>query len=129
MEMLVAIALITVTLIPALDSLQSGIQGSGIYSAETDSHYWLRSKVDELMAMNYSMLVEQATDIDDPLNIEDNLSDALGSDKCRLVYLAHYDGDNKDGDNDPFTGVDHGLLWIRVELAGQHHFLETLIRR
>ena len=34
----------------------------------------------------------------------------------RLVYVAGYDGDDADGDGDPFTGADDGLLWVEVEI-------------
>jgi hypothetical protein len=29
-------------------------------------------------------------------------------------------------DNDPFTGTDAGLLWIRIELEGTGYAIETL---
>ncbi|MBI5446002.1 MAG: hypothetical protein HY900_32915, partial [Deltaproteobacteria bacterium] len=42
------------------------------------------------------------------------------------VYLARYDADNADGDNDPLTGGDSGLLWVKVTYAGRPGGLETV---
>jgi hypothetical protein len=56
-------------------------------------------------------------------------SDGAGAPDRRLVLLSRYDGDNADGDDDPFTGKDAGLLWVRVEIEGTDHVLETLTGR
>ncbi len=49
-----------------------------------------------------------------------------GSVDRRLVFIANYDGDNADTDNDPFTGTDPGLLWVRVEIEGSVAALQAL---
>ena len=128
-EVLVAIALIAITLIPAMDALHTGVKGSQIHADETANIFWLGAKVAELKALSYKTLESEAAAAGDANTVVDNLSDAVGSDKRRLVYLALYDGDNADADDDPFTGVDEGLLWIRVEIDGQRHSLETLVRQ
>ena len=46
-----------------------------------------------------------------------------------LVYLSLYDGDNADADDDPFTGTDADLLWIRVEIDGSVLSLQTVRAR
>ena len=53
-------------------------------------------------------------------------SDAAGATNRRLVYLSRYDADNADGDNDFFTGMDAGLVWVRVELEGTTQAIEGL---
>ena len=44
------------------------------------------------------------------------------------MYVTGYDGDNLDGDNDPFTGADPGLLWIRVEIENTRFAYQALAR-
>ena len=43
-----------------------------------------------------------------------------------LVYLSLYDGDNADADDNPFTGTDPDLLWIRIDVEDTVHTLETI---
>ena len=43
-----------------------------------------------------------------------------------LVYLSLYDGDNLDGDNNPLTGADPDLIWIRVEIEDSVQSLQTV---
>ena len=128
-EVLVAIALIAIALVPALEALHSGIQGSQIHADEADNHYWLGAKLAEVRALSYLTLLAATDDAGSHTTVVASLSDAEGENKRRLVYLSRYDGDNLDADDDPFTGVDDGLLWLRVEIAGQVHSLETLVRQ
>ena len=45
------------------------------------------------------------------------------------MYLSRYDGDDADGDGDPFTGTDATLLWVGVQLEGKPQMLEMLLSR
>ena len=40
--------------------------------------------------------------------------------------MSRYDGDNADGDDDPLTGTDDGLLHVRVEIEDTVYVFETL---
>ena len=53
-------------------------------------------------------------------------SDAAGPADRILVYLSPWDGDNADADDDPFTGTEADLLWIRVEIDGSVLALQTI---
>ena len=46
-----------------------------------------------------------------------------------VVFLFGYDGDNADADDDSFTGVDDGLMWVRVEIENSAQNFETITRR
>ena len=46
-----------------------------------------------------------------------------------LIYLSLYDGDNLDADDNAFTGTEADLLWIRVDIEGTVHSLETITTR
>ncbi len=125
-EVLVATFLIAILLVPALESLQSGIQGSQVHATKAENHYRLTGKLEELLAQPFSELEQEADTADDPAVIIDAYSDSAGSEWRRLVYLARYDGDNADADNDPYTGTDEGLLWVRVEIEGSQESIEIL---
>jgi hypothetical protein len=43
--------------------------------------------------------------------------------------LSRYDADDADGDDDPFTGTESGLIWVRVILADTVHGFESLTAR
>ncbi|MCK5190236.1 MAG: type II secretion system protein, partial [Methylococcales bacterium] len=49
-EVLVAMFIIAIALVPAMEALQSGIQGAGIHQQTTQQHYLLLSRMENLMA-------------------------------------------------------------------------------
>ncbi|MCP4390842.1 MAG: hypothetical protein GY802_21275 [Gammaproteobacteria bacterium] len=128
MELLIATLLITIMLVPALEAMQSGIQGSGIHTRLVQNQYRMIAKMEQTLALPFSELLEQADLVADPtVLIPAPYSDAAGTESRRLVFLARYDGDDADADNDPFTGTDAGLLWVRVIIENSPRSLETVI--
>jgi len=134
MELLIATLLIVILLVPALDAMQSGIQGSGIHTELARNQYRMISKMEQTLALPYADLLTEADLVADPtvlipapLSRPDLYSDAAGTESRRLVFLARYDGDDADGDKDPFTGTDAGLLWVRVTIEDGPRALETVI--
>jgi len=84
--------------------------------------------MEETLALPFAELAQQADLVADPkVLIPPPYSDPAGTEFRRLVFLARYDGDNADGDKDPFTGIDAGLLWVRVTIEGSPRALETVI--
>jgi len=128
MELLIATLLIVIMLVPALDAMQSGIQGSGIHTQLAQNQYRMISKMEQTLALPFNELLEQADLVaDSKILIPPPYSDAAGTESRRLVFLARYDGDDADGDKDPFTGADTGLLWVRVTIEDSPRALETVI--
>ncbi len=128
MEVLVATLLIVIMLVPALEAMQSGIQGSGIHTQLAQNQYRMISKLEQTLALPFTELLIEADLVADPtVLIPAPFSDAAGTESRRLVYLGRYDGDNTDADNDPFTGTDAGLLWVRVTIENSPRSLETVI--
>ena len=126
-EILIATLLIMVSLVPAIDALQVGLLGSQVQSDTSQAHHHLTRKMEQLLATPYQELLEQADIVANPNTvIPAPFSDTAGSDSRRLVYLARYDADNSDNDNDPFTDPDAGLLWIRVAIENTTLSMETL---
>ena len=128
MELLIATLLIVIMLVPALDAMQSGIQGSGIHTELAQNQYRMISKMEETLALPFAQLLEQADLVADPtVLIPPPYSDPAGTESRRLVYLARYDGDNADGNDNPFNGTDEGLLWVRVTIEDSQRSLEIVI--
>ena len=128
MELLIATLLIVIMLVPALDAMQSGIQGSGIHTELAQNQYRMISKMEETLALPFAQLLEQADLVADPtVLIPAPFSDPAGTESRRLVFLARYDGDNVDGNDNPFNGTDEGLLWVRITIENSPRALETVI--
>jgi hypothetical protein len=126
-ELLIATVLMVVALVPAIDALQPAVQGSGIHQSETVLHYHLTAGLEDVLTKPFAELDSEAQTLGDPTSVSALFSDTGGSANRRLVFLSRYDADNADGDNDPFTGTDEGLIWLRVEIEGTSHALETLV--
>jgi hypothetical protein len=84
------------------------------------------AKLEGVLAQPFSSLESVATEAGSA-SVPTRYSDLDGSVNRRLVYLSLYDGDNADSDDDPFTGVDAGLMWIRTEIEGTLMSVESLV--
>jgi len=128
LELLIATLLITIMLVPALDAMHSGIQGSGMHAQLARNQYRMIAKMEQTLALSFGELLQQADGVAGPtVLIPPPFSDPAGTESRRLVFLARYDGDDADADNDPFTGSDAGLLWLRVTIEDSPRALETVI--
>jgi len=126
-EVLIATALIAITLIPAMEALRPATQGVSIHETRTLRHYELTAMLEELLARPFTELDAEAVAINDPTVASVTYSDLAGQANRRLVYLSRYDADNADGNNNFFdAGMDEGLLWLRVELEGTVQAIEGL---
>jgi len=128
-EVLVASVLIAISLGPALEALSSGVQGSSIHTVSAEDAYILRAKLEAVLAESFLDLDAAANAAGGPgtaSSYSDVVTLAGGRTLTRNVYLAGYDGDNADADNDPFTGADPDLLWVRVAIPDTTLELQTL---
>lgn len=119
-EVVVAIGLIVVALVPAMNALQAAANGSGVHQTEAVNTRQLRSKLEEVLAKPFGYLYAQTYlgGGNDPALSNAALSDASGADP-RLVTLYRYDGNAA-------TAADTGLLRIGVGFASGGAKLETL---
>ena len=124
-EVLVALVLISVTLVPALEALQGAMVGAEVHEDLTQQKFNLQSKLEDVLAKSFTELITVA-DIAGSNTVATSYSDAAGVTNRRLVYLAKYDVDNIDADNNPFTGVEDDILWVRVEIENSALSFETL---
>lgn len=124
-EVLVALILIGATVVPATDALRNAMQTADADSVATINHYRLLSKMEEVVAVPFSTLSAQAAGV----ATATVYSDASGTSDRRVVFVSTYDADNADTDNNPFTGTEADLLWVRVEIEGSVAAVETLKAR
>ena len=130
-EVLIAVVLIVIALVPALDALIPGVAGSGIHETIAEDHYLLTGRLEQLLVEPFGQLNSAAVAAGSPTIPTTTYSDvftyANGRQITRNVFLSRYDADNADTDNDPFTGTDDGLLWVRVAIAGTGIAIESLV--
>lgn len=124
-EVLVTLVLLGVVLIPAIRAMQTGIVGAGVHADLATEHFRLSSRLEEVLSESFASLQQAALDAGGP-TVPSSYSDAGGTPSRLVVYLGLYDGDNADADDDPFTGTEADLLWLRVEAEGTIHALQTI---
>ena len=130
-EVLVAIGLIAICLAPALDALRTAASGAAVQETSLVDQYALQAKMEEVLAEPFAALTAAAAAAGSPI-VPTSYSDTApftttdGRQISREVYIWPYDGDNMDGDNDPFTGTDPGLLYVKVQINGASFALDTL---
>jgi type II secretory pathway pseudopilin PulG len=126
-EVLIATALIAISLIPAIEALTPATQSMNIHETQVVRHYALTALLEDVLAKPFSELDTEAVTINDPAVASTTYSDLPAANNRRLVYLSRYDADNADGNGDPFdTGMDVGLLWVRVAIEGTDQAIESL---
>ena len=126
-EVLIATILITITLVPALDALRPGLQGSALNRERTQIHHLLEGKMEQVLAQPFAELDAAAT-LAGAKNTKTHYSDTAAQIPYR-VYIWRYDVDNADLDNNEFTGGEEDLLWVRVALKNNTQEIQTLISR
>ncbi len=124
-EVLITMALLTVLLVPAMRALHTSVTGSSVHSDLATNQFRLVSRMEELLAEPFGALEAAAVAAGSP-TVATSYSETAGPPGRLIVYLSHFDGDNADADDDPFTGTDPGLLWIRVQAEDTVHELHTI---
>jgi len=125
-EVLIAVALIAISLAPMMDAVHTATVSASVHEDATVQHLHLIAALEDVLAEPFSSLEAAATAAGSELVLT-TYSDLPGSTNRRLVFLSLYDGDNADTDNDPFTGTDQGLMWVRVEIEDTVQAIETLV--
>ena len=130
-EVLAAMILMGVCLVPLLDGLHSMTMGPAILAEKVVNRLALQAKMDAVLVQPFADLTAAATQAGSltvPTTYSDLFTSTDNRQFTRNVYMSHYDGNNLDGDNDPFTDTDPTLLYIQVAITGQQP-LESLVGR
>ena len=125
-EVLIAAVLIAVSLAPMTDAVRTASISAAAHENAAVQNLHLVATMEDVLAEPFASLETAATAAGSESTLT-SYSDLAGSNNRRLVFLSLYDGDNADTDNDPFTGTDQGLMWVRVEIEGTAQAIETLI--
>jgi len=124
-EALVSTVIVGVCLAPAVSALHSALDVPAVEIGIVDTRQHLQSKLEQVLAQPIADLDAAAAAAGSP-STPTSYSEPAGTPDQVLVYLSRYDGDNADGDNNPFTGTDPGLLWVRVQTASGAQSLSAL---
>ena len=123
---MIALVVLVIGLVPALDSLRTAMIGTGVSGSYVVEQHRLRGRLEEVLAESFADLDAAALAAGSPLT-PSGYSEPVASPGRLLIFLSRYDGDDADGDGDPFTGVDQGLLWVRGAIEDTVYDFETLI--
>ncbi|MGI9341407.1 MAG: type IV pilus modification PilV family protein [Gammaproteobacteria bacterium] len=123
LEVLVATLVLLIGLVPALDALRNAVSGTAGNEGYVALQHQLEGRLEEMLAEPFFDLNAAAG----APTTASSYSEPGGTPERMLVFIAEYDGDNADTDDDPFTGTDPGLLWIRTAIEGTPYSLETLL--
>lgn len=129
-EVLVATVLIAITLVPAIEAFSPGTISTSNTESLVEDRYQLTAKLEEVLAFSFADIDAAATAAGSPTtasSFSDIVVYADGRQVTRNVFLSRYDGDNADANNNPFDGVDAGLIWVRVEIVGTSLRFESLL--
>ncbi len=137
LEVMAAMIILAISIIPAMQAIQTGIQGAGVHESLTRQHYALIKRMEEVLAEPYGNLLNAAKTAGSAATAS-SYSDTAGQFERVLVFLALYDADadpftivdpDNDGDGDVYSGDSSDLLWLRVELENNAQSMETLVSR
>ena len=127
-EVLIAVALIAISLTPMMDAIRTATISASVHEDAAVQHLHLIAMLEDVLAEPFASLNVAATAAGSE-SASSSYSDLSGSTNRRLVFLSLYDSDNADTDNNPFTGTDQDLMWVRVEIEGTVQAIETLVSR
>lgn len=132
LEVTLAMVILAVCLLPALESLRTSLTVFGLQEETMEDSQALLVKAEEVIAQPFADLEAAAMTAGSPTTpttFSDVVTTADGRSLSREVYLWPLDGDNADLDNDPFTGTDSGILYLKVALANTPLSYETIATR
>jgi Tfp pilus assembly protein PilV len=125
-ETLLAVVVLAFALVPALETLRTAFTGAAVGETVIGWQQSLATRMETVRAEPFGDL-DAAAQAAGGETVPSVYSDAAGVSDRVLVFLSRYDGDNADADNDPFTGQDPGILWIRVAVENAPPELTTLV--
>ena len=124
-EVLIAVLLITIALVPMMEALQPGLQGSQLIRQQSERHFALKGKLESVLAEAFTDLDAAATAAG-AATIATSYSD-LGASVPHQLFIWRYDIDDADNDGDVFTGGESDLLWLRIASVDGSYSIQTLL--
>ena len=124
-EILVATLLITIALVPMMEALQPGLQGSQVNRQQSEQHFALKGKLESVLAEPFTNL-DAAASAAGAATIATSYSD-LGATIPHQLFIWRYDIDDADNDGDVFTGGESDILWLRIASVDGSYSIQTLL--
>ena len=128
LEVLVAAAILAVALVPASSALRAANEHGRASRDHLTVEYLALAKLEAALAASWDTLNNEAV-ITGGLTESTLWSDPAGPTNRRLVYVSPHDINNADGDNNLLTGVEAGILRVRVEVSGTNILYQTLVAK
>lgn len=128
LEVLVAAVILAVALVPASSAIRAASEHGRISRDRLAVEYLALAKLEAALAASWETLNNEAV-ITGGVTESTLWSDAVGSPNRRLVYVSPHDINNADGDNNLLTGVEAGILRVRVEVSGTNIQYQTLVAK
>ena len=126
-EVLIATVIITVALVPMLEGLQPGLQGSEIHRNRTEVHFALKGKMEQVLTEPFTNL--EAESLAAGAATSPTMYSDVAANVPHEVFIWPWDVDNVDADDDGLTGGEDDILWVRVSTLDGQTDLQTLISR
>ena len=138
-EVMVAMFILAIAIVPAMEAIQLGIQGAGVHQSLARQHYALIKRMEEVQTEPYGNLLSSAQTAGNNTTASSYSDTAVEAERV-MVFLALYNPDDfygpfaltdpdTDGDSDVYTGDTSDLLWLKVEIENSAQTVETLISR
>lgn len=122
-EVLIAVVIVAVCLVPALDALRGGLSAADAQRLQAVNQQRLQTRLEEVLANRFNTLDNAAMAAgNSPSATVAAYSDAAGTADRLLVTIYRYDG------NAP-TASDSSLLWVKVVIEATSLSLNTLKTR
>ena len=128
LEVLVAAVILAVALVPASNALRTASEQGRSSRDRLAVEYLAVAKLETALAASWATLDEEAIKTGGT-TASTLWSDPVGWTNRRLVYVSPHDINNADGDNNLLTGVEAGILRVRVEVSGTNILFETLVAK
>lgn len=128
LEVLVAAVILSIALVPASSALRAASEHGRLSRDRLAVEYLALTKLETALAASWETLNNEAVSTG---GVTESLlwSDAVGLTNRRLMYVSPHDINNADGDNNLLTGVEAGILRVRVEVNGTNILYQTLVAK
>lgn len=121
-ELLIAAAIIAISVIPISEALQTSMKVASTDIDATAVHYRIVGRLETVLAEPFAVLALQVAG---PTTAS-SYSDPVATPNRLLVYIAEYDVDNADLDDNVFTGGESELLWVQVSTEAADFSMASL---
>lgn len=145
-EVLLSMIILAAAIVPAMESLTTGLQTAAVHEDIIKNHHELMSRMQEVKSQSFSELLN-AADTAGGYSSPSAYSDTAGMESRILVYLSFYDTFDSDADGNEFTILDNdvdsdnnpyttpssetpiSILWVSIALENSDAALQTLVTR